>query len=201
MSAITLYDAAEELRTLFDTLDGLEDPQEIAEFEKEMQPAFAAAIRKVENFAHYLAHLDSQAELCAAEIKRITERKKQFADRAAKLREYAIRSMQAHGVSKLESPTVTLRLQKNPPAVKITDMDDVPDEFQTLSLKLRKSIWLLIVNHPTLFSEFFRPEESVEIMDAVKGATCNTAEIAVRLKAGEEVPGARLEQAERLVIK
>lgn len=197
MSSMTLYDAAEELRTLFDTLDGLEDPQQIAEFEKEMEPVFARALAKVEAFAGFLRHLDSQAELCAAEVKRITAAKKRFEAMKERLETYAIRAMQANGVSRMDAATVSLRLQQNPPSVVIEDGLALDERFFMVQFSMRGDLWARA-------RAVLQDWADSAVVDAIKVGEVSTpikSAIAAAIKAGEEVPGARLERGVRLVVK
>jgi hypothetical protein len=47
----------------------------------------------------------------------------------ASLKTYLKESMEACGISKIESPWFTLSIQKNPAAVDILDEDSLPDDF------------------------------------------------------------------------
>ena len=197
MSSLTLYDAAEELRILFDTLDGLEDPQQIAEFEKEMEPAFARALKKVEGFSAFLRHLDSQIELCDAEIKRIKEHEARFQKMSERLRNYAVRSMLATGVKSLDAPTAKLRLQSNPPSVVIDDVLALDERFFMVQFSMRGDLWARA-------RAVLQDWADSAVVDAIKVGEFSTpikSAIAAAIKAGKEVPGARLDQKYRLVVK
>lgn len=206
MSSMTLYDAAEELRTLFDTAEGIEDPQKLAAFEAEMEFAFARALAKVEGFVAFLRHLDSQIDLCDAEIKRIKAHKDRFEKTSERLRDYATRSMQANGVKSLEAPTAKLRLQPNPPAVVIENQRELPWHFLQVEVKMTLEQWSRLLKE----AEAFRPAEFDELARLLReireqnGLTSDTpmkTQIAAALKAGEEVPGAHLKRGVRLVVK
>lgn len=197
MSSLTLYEAADELRTLFDTLDGLDDPAELAEFEKEMEPALKRALQKVESFVAFLRHLDSQIELCAGEIARIKAHQQRFETMQERLEDYAIRAMQASGVKSLGSPTAKLRIAQNPPSVVIENEDQVPAKCKTVTIKLRAELW------PRLIDIATRIDKAVDWNDHLARGKVETSrtEIATALKAGETVPGARLERKVRLVVE
>jgi hypothetical protein len=76
--------------------------------------------------------------------------------------------MQAMGMTKIESPLFSLRLQNNPPSVDVFEPGLIPAQFMTTP----------------------KPPEPAP----------NKTAIAAAIKGGEEVPGARLTQSQRLVV-
>jgi hypothetical protein len=105
--------------------------------------------------------------MCKAEEERIAAKRKSVENRAASLREYLLANMQAVGRSEIQTGTHALKIQKNPPAVKIDDEAAIPARY-----------WVVI-------------PESKQIDKKALG---------VDLKKGD-VPGAHIEQSERLVVK
>lgn len=203
MSNLTLYEAADELRTLFDTLDGLEDPDEVAAFQKEMEPAFARALQKVENFVAFLRHLDSQIELCEGEIARIKGHQKRFEQIQESLENYAIRAMQSSGVKYLGAPTAKLRIQQNPPTVVVDNERNIPWQYKQVEIKMTEATWDAILEAVESGNRENLAGIVAQVAEANVGAKSQIMrrEIGSSLKAGEEVPGARLERGVRLVVE
>jgi hypothetical protein len=128
---VTLYDTTAELTALLDQMAEMdEDPT--PEAEAAIQATVEQHVRKVDRFAQYLAHLDSQTALADAEIKRLQARRKAMENAQKRLKDYALRVMDEHGFERLDGETATLRVQANPPALSIWNESAIPAEFLTL---------------------------------------------------------------------
>src|SRR5712664_1640551 len=109
----TLYEIEYELTYLLDTLEGLvpEEEEMRLELEGAIFRAVRAEIQKVDGISHMLAHFESQAQLAAAESKRLQARQKAFERSAERLELYVRKAMELAGVKKLEGQTTTLSLR------------------------------------------------------------------------------------------
>ena len=105
-----------------------------------------------------------------AEIARLQALKARRQKIAAGLREYIRSQMEVAGIERISCPLFDLKLKKNPPAVEVLDERQVPEHF-----------W--VTPEP-------KPVEPRLDKTAIKGA----------IKAGIDVPGARLVQATRLEV-
>jgi len=130
----TLYEIEYELTYLLDTLEGLlpEEEQMRLELEEAITRAVRAEIQKVDGISHMLAHFESQAQLAAAESKRLQVRKKAFERSRERLELYVRKAMELAGVKKLEGQTTALSLRVAPASVLITDFDAVPAEYKEI---------------------------------------------------------------------
>lgn len=104
------------------------------------------------------------------EISRLQALKARRVKTAQALRNYLLENMIRAGIRKLEAPMFSLSLRDNPPAVEVLDDKQLPSHF-----------WVTPEPKP--------PEPRID-----KKA------IAASIKAGIDVPGARLTQETRLVI-
>ena len=139
--------------TLRDTLEGLSLPVE----------------EKAKNVALYIKTLSANEGAISGAAQQLLERAKSMSAQRDRLHRYLLDNMLRCGISKIESPIVSIVIRKNPPAVDITDEALLPDGY--------------IVDPPPPPP---RPDKKL---------------IAADLKAGIDVPGARLIQSERLEIK
>lgn len=105
------------------------------------------------------------------EIERLQALKAQRARVAAGLRAYLLRNMEAAGIEKIECAFFKLSIRKNPPAVDVWDDKQIPAAF-----------WVT-------------PEPKPVVQQIDKKA------ISAAIKAGVEVPGAKLVQHTRLVVQ
>jgi hypothetical protein len=173
MTSLTLYQMTEEYieagrqlaamaesgeidqKALADTLDGIRGALET----------------KAVNVASYAKHLDYQADILNAEIKRLDTYLRSVERQSEALREYLKDQMLKAGIQKIEAvagaPPFRLAIRKNPPRV-------------------------VIDNEGAIEWEYKRSVTKVEIdKQMIKDA----------LKAGRSVPGAHLEQSERVEIR
>jgi len=105
-----------DAETLADTLDGLNtDLRE-----------------KAQNVLLFLANLDGDIKAFAAEIKRMTARKKTLQNNHDWLKEYLRSNMIETAITKIECPVFTATLRKAGKKVEIYDEKALPVEYQTL---------------------------------------------------------------------
>jgi phage host-nuclease inhibitor protein Gam len=130
----TLYEIEYELLYLLDSLEGLapEDDEMSLELDAAITRAVRAEIEKVDGISHMLAHFESQAELAAAESKRLQSRKKAFERSGERLELYVRRAMEIAGAKKLEGQTTTLSLRIAPPSVLISNFEAVPAQYKEI---------------------------------------------------------------------
>ncbi len=181
---VTLFDALEDLTVYLDTLDACATPEARAECELEVIEAMKRVVKKVDGFAAFRDRLDLAVAAARAEKDRLTERVKYLESAKARLDAYAIRAMQAHGVTKLEGELHTMRIQKNPPRVEITDESQLPADCIRVTVQMTFEDWLM---RGGSYGKVINSEP-------MRGF------IAERLKAGDAVPGAELVQCDGLRV-
>jgi hypothetical protein len=151
-AAMTLADMDLDAQTIADTLEGLSGDLEV----------------KAQNVALMCRGMEANAEACKQWAKEAADRAKAIEARAARLRDYLQRCMEATGIQKIEGPGVALSFRKST-AVAIDEPALIPAEYMRT------------------------PEPPPAAPDK--------ASIAAALKAGKDVPGARLEQRQTLQIR
>lgn len=127
---------------------------------------------KAQNYGFVIRNMEATAEAIKAAEKQMADRRKAIEKRAAALTERLKIGMEIAGVSKLETPHFALTIKKNPPSVEVWDEKQIPEEFMRTP-------------------EPPPPPQPVPDKAAIKDA----------IKAGKEVPGAKLNQATRVEIK
>lgn len=96
-----------------DTLDGIEGEAE----------------DKIRNVIAYARNLEAEATAIEQAKDSMESRLKSKRKKAQWLKDYARYSMHVLGKSKIEWPEFSAAIQKNPPAVEITDQDALPEDF------------------------------------------------------------------------
>lgn len=97
----------------------------LAELETEIQA-------KALNIAIIIRGLEADADIIKTEERRLADRRRALENKAGWLKAYAKEQMELAGIDKVKSPTLTVAIQNNPPAVQITDMEAIPARFQTI---------------------------------------------------------------------
>jgi len=181
----SLFQITEQYRSLL-TLDPSEDlPVEV--IKDTLEGLTGELTVKATNVAKFILNLEAMAEAVAGAAKQMKARAERIQNRADSIREYLRTNMQGAGITKIEAPEFVLSLRKNPAAVIVDDEATIPAEFKTTPEPPPPPV--------------ARPDKK-KIADALKAH----AKTLAALKEGEAVPawpvpGARLEQAERLEVK
>ena len=84
---------------------------------------------KLLNVAKALANYEAEAEAIKAVEKRQQERRKAIENKAAWLRDYLKRNMEATGHNKVSDSEISVSLAKTPASVQIDDEESIPREF------------------------------------------------------------------------
>lgn len=142
----TLYSVEEQLQSLLDTAE-LVEPEQEEQFLADFAQALDGAVAKRDAVGQYLAHCESQISLAAAEIERLTERKRAFEASLERLKGYIVRIIEGFGSDErgkyrtLEGTTVTLSIRKCPVSVEVTDETAVPMRFKTVRVTLSAELF------------------------------------------------------------
>lgn len=140
-------------QTLSDTLDSLSGEMET----------------KAVNVAMFARNLEATAAAIKEAESAMSTRRKAIENRAASLRAYIQKAMEATGIKKIEGVHFALTLRANPPSVDVFDAAQVPATYMR--------------QKPPPPPE---PDKA-----AIKAA----------LQAGQDVPGAKMTQGQRLEVK
>lgn len=130
---MNIYEITQSLSQLFDEIEEsegemsqeIEDALEIAQDELE---------RKAEGYYKAIRQYKSEAEACAAEIKRLQALKKARENRVERLKQAVQAAMQAAGQKKLSYSIGSFSLRKTE-RCEIIDPESVPKEFQKVKVE------------------------------------------------------------------
>ena len=87
---------------------------------------------KAGNIAHIIKTLESEATNIKEEEKRLSLRRKSRENTVANMKQYLQETMTTLGIEKIKTPTRSISIQTNPPAVQIIDENVIPGKFLTL---------------------------------------------------------------------
>lgn len=126
-----LYELSTELATINNDL--VDSDGEISEaLEARLDAAQLGFHAKVEGIAKWMLDIEGVEGAIDGEIARLQRKAKCAAALRERLKAYVKESMERAGVQKVESATVTLRIQKNPPSVDVLDEKKLPGRFVTV---------------------------------------------------------------------
>lgn len=112
-AAARLADLELDEQTIADTLEGLAGELEV----------------KATNVALFIRNIEASADAIKAAEGEMAKRRKAIEARADRIREYLKANMERTGISKIESPYLSLTIKKNPPSVVIDAEGQIPCEF------------------------------------------------------------------------
>ena len=198
----TLYEIEGTLATFADAVDMVADEPTRQFVLDEIGQALRRAKDKRDAVVAFLRHCEQQQEFADAEIERLERRKEFIARVQGELERYVVQVIDEfatpdrRGIKRLEGNVSSLRIQKNPDSVVITDVTAIPLAQKDVILTMPAYVWeaLLQVVTPEDRKEFESRVERLEYKPDKKA-------IGAELKSGVAVPGADLKFGEwRLVI-
>src|SRR5579863_9533753 len=201
-NSCTLYDREESLAAFVETLDLAPDEPTRQLVLEDIGQALRKAKDKRDAVVAFLRHCAQQKEFADREIERIERRKGLIARVQEELERYVVQVIEEfavpdrRGVKRLEGNVSSLRIQKNPDSVVITDVTAIPLPQKDVVLTMPAYVWeaLLQIVGPKDRGEFESRVERLEYKPDKEA-------IAQDLKSGVTVPGADLKFGDwRLVI-
>jgi hypothetical protein len=201
-SSCTLYELEDNLQALVNSIDLAEEPSARESILEEIGQALRRTAEKRDAVVAFLRHCEMQLRFADAEIQRIEKRKASIARLQEELEDHLVQVVEQYakpdrrGVKRLEGNFSSMRIQKNPDSVLITDVGAVPLAFKQALLAMPAHVWEALLQRLGL-DERKTWENLVEKLEFKPDKKAIGAE----LKTGNEIPGADLKFGEwRLVI-
>jgi hypothetical protein len=198
----TLYDLEDNLEAFADTVDLAEDEPTRRLILDEIGQALRRAKEKRDAVVAFLRHCEMQQKFADLEIERIQKKKARITQVQQQLEHYVVQVVEQfatpdrRGVRRLEGNHSSLRIQKNPDSVLITDLDSIPLAFKQALLAMPAHVWEALLERLNLDDRkvFEARVEKLEYRPDKKA-------IATELKNGVPIAGADLKFGDfRLVI-
>jgi len=201
-TGLTLYEVEDNLAALANTFEVVEE----AEAKRLILDEIGQAIRRVKEkrdaVVGYLRHCEAQQKFADLEIERLKSRRERIARFQAEFEQYLVSLIDQfaipdrRGVKRLEGNFSSMRIQKNPDSVVITDEKALPVAWKDVVLTMPAHVWEALLERldtddRRVFEEKVKKCEFKPDKRAVAG----------ELKNGEQIPGADLKFGEwRLVL-
>ena len=198
----TLYELEDNLAALVNTIDLVEDESVRQLILDEIGTALRQTREKRDAVVAFLRHCEQQQKFADAEIERIERRKAFIGHVQEELERYVVQVIEQfaepdrRGVKRFEGNVSSMRIQKNPDSVAITDLHSIPLAFKQAVLTMPAYVWeALLVRVGTEDRKTFEAHiEKVEIKPDKKA-------IGAELKNGNQIAGADLKFGDwRLVL-
>jgi len=201
-TGLTLYEVEDNLAALANTFEVVEE----AEAKRLILDEIGQAIRRVKEkrdaVVGFLRHCEAQQKFADLEIERLKTRRERIARFQAEFEQYLVSLIDQfaipdrRGVKRLEGNFSSMRIQKNPDSVVITDEKALPVAWKDVVLTMPAHVWeALLERLETADRRVF--EEKVKKCEFKPDKRAVGSE----LKNGEQIPGADLKFGElRLVI-
>lgn len=123
--AFTLYELSDRYQRLLEMADEV-DPET---FEHTLEALEGSIEHKAENIAKVIRSMEAEAKALRDEEKRLADRRRARENKIQWLKEYLQENMEATGIKRVDGDVLSVRLQKNNPAVNITDEAVIPKDF------------------------------------------------------------------------
>lgn len=128
---LSLYELEDRLvRAHEDISEAMERGEDVPTTALAVVDEYALSVaEKRDACAAVLRRLDGEADYIGAEIERLKKLKEQREANAARLRDYILTIMRAHGLEKVRGTTTSFTVVKNPPSVAVVDEMALPVDY------------------------------------------------------------------------
>jgi hypothetical protein len=198
----TLYELEDSLQALANSVALAEDDSSRQMILGEIGQALRQTKEKRDAVVAFLRHCELQQKFADAEIERMEKRKALIASVEDQLESYVVQLIEQFalpdrkGVQRLEGNISSMRIQKNPDSVLITDLNAIPPAYKHVTLTMPAYVWEALLNRVGMEDrkEFEARVEKTEFRPDKKA-------LAGELKNGVAITGADLKfGGHRLVI-
>lgn len=192
-SLTPLHEVESDLIAFFDS-EATVTPELEAEFRADLAKQMALTVKKRDNVAGFIVHVEGLATLAAEEIRRLQRRKNVFTNWADRLRAYVCAIIEqlppdAKGKpAKLNGERFQMSVRACPASLEITDAEAVPLTYKTVTVTM-----------PAVAYEVYKAALAIDVdgepADFAKlpaHYSIDNAAVKAELAAGRAVPGADL---------
>ena len=198
----TLYELEDNLQALVNSIDLAEEPSARESILEEIGHALRRTTEKRDAVVQFLRHCEVQRRFADTEIERIEKRKASIARLQEELESHLVGVVERYatpdrrGVQRLEGNFSSLRIQKNPDSVLISDVGAVPLAFKQVVVAMPAHVWEALLQSVGLDER----KTWEALLDKLEFKPDKKA-IGAELKNGTEIPGADLKFGDwRLVV-
>jgi hypothetical protein len=198
----TLYEIEDTLQALVNSIDLVEDAHDRQLVLDKIGEELRRTKEKRDRVVAFRRHCEQQQKFADAEIERIEKRKAFIARVQEELELYVVQVIEQfapadrRGIKRLEGNVSTMRIQKNPDSVLITDIDSIPLMFKQIVLTMPAYVWEAMLQRIG-----FEDRKVFEARVEKAEFKPDKKLIGAELKKGAQVPGADLKFGDfRLVI-
>lgn len=198
----TLYELEDHLQALVNSIDIDEQLSVRQSILDEIGEALRRTKEKRDAVVAFLRHCESQQKFADAEIQRIEKRKAFISRVRNEIECYLVQVVEQYGprdrrgTQRLEGNFSSLRIQRNPESVLISDVEAIPDKFKQVVITMPGDAW-----HALLQSLDGEARKRIESPVEKEEWKPDKKAIGAELKRGNQIPGADLRFGElRLVI-
>jgi hypothetical protein len=201
-TGLTLYEVEDNLAALANTFEVVEETEAKRIILEEIGQAIRRVKEKRDAVVGFLRHCEAQQNFADQEIERLKIRRERIARFQAEFEQYLVSLIDQfaipdrRGVKRLEGNFSSMRIQKNPDSVVITDEKALPVAWKDVVLTMPAHVWEALL-------ERLDKDERRVFKEKVKKCEFKPDKRAVgsELKNGEQIPGADLKFGElRLVL-
>jgi len=201
-NSCTLYQLEDNLEAFANTVDLVEGEADRRLILDEIGHSLRRTKDKRDAVVAFLRHCEVQQKFADTEIERIQKKKALISRAQEQLEHYVVQIVEQfatpdrRGIKRLQGNVSSMRIQKNPDSVLITDLDAIPLAFKQALLAMPAHVWEALLERLSLEDRkvFEARVEKLEYRPDKKA-------IAAELKNGAPIAGADLKFGDyRLVI-
>jgi hypothetical protein len=125
-----LYEITGEMQTAIQKYNECETDEQLLELEQTLNNIQMSFNEKATACALYTINIDSDVDAIDKEIARLSAKKKTLTGHVEWMKKYLQASMEATRTDKIESPTINLKIQNNPPSVVVDNEGEIPETYK-----------------------------------------------------------------------
>jgi hypothetical protein len=124
---MNLYELSQSFAQLQDMIDN--DEFDLETIKDTLESIEIGIEEKFENISKLLKNLNGKIEMFKGEEKRIATKRKSMENKVEWLKGYLLTSLEVTGKTKVEAGTFTVRKQKNPTSILISENAVIPEQY------------------------------------------------------------------------
>lgn len=127
----TLYELSKMYQNVLSLIEDGADPEE---FESVLDTIKEPLEEKAESYKIVMDKIQAEIDMCRKEEKRLAEKRQSMEKNILRMKDRLFEAMKKMDISKLKSKHYHFSVRKNPPSVKIDDLDLIPEIYSVVTV-------------------------------------------------------------------